>query len=261
MKVAILCGGKGTRAYPATREIPKALLNVAGEPILVHLMRLFANQGLTEFILSLGYLKETVIEYFRNAEDLQAYESLEMIDTGIESDTGDRIKRCRHLLSQRFMVTYADGICDVPIDKLLEFHESHGGMATITTVPLPSPYGTVDTDEKGQVRSFREKPTLRDHWINAGFFIFEPTVFDYWEGTNLERQVLPRLAERGLLYAYQHDGFFKSMDTYKDQQELEQLYLAGSMPGCGRTNGRRHKVSGLPVVDLETTTRRVHVLE
>jgi glucose-1-phosphate cytidylyltransferase len=251
MQVVILCGGKGTRAYPATREVPKALLRVANEPILVHLMRLFTDQGHSNFVLSLGYLKETIIEYFRNAGEMDAYESLEMIDTGVEADTGERVKRCRHLLNERFMVTYADGICDVALDKLLEFHESHGGLATITTVPLPSQYGTVDVDEQGQVLSFREKPILRSHWINAGFFIFEPTVFEYWEGANLEREVLPQLAARGLLYAYQHDGFFKSMDTYKDQQELDQLFLTGMIPRAECLTGVRRQVNGISVPTLE----------
>lgn len=234
MQVVILCGGKGTRAYPYTSEIPKALLPVAGTPILVHVMKRFMNQGHRDFVLSLGHLKESIVNHFRHSAELTELGELQMVDTGLETDTGGRIEKCRDLLGDRFMATYSDGICDVPIAKLLDFHKSHGGLATITTVPLPSQYGTVETDENGQVQSFREKPILRNHWINAGFFVFDRDVFEFWEGSNLEREVFPNLARRGLLYAYRHDGFFKSMDTYKDQLELEQMFRAGLIPlECG----------------------------
>lgn len=230
MQVVILCGGKGTRAYPYTCEIPKALLPVAGTPILVHVMKRFISQGHRDFVLSLGHLKESIIDYFAASDELVDVGQIQMCDTGLETDTGGRIQKCRDLLGDRFLATYADGISDIPLDKLLEFHDSHGGLATITTVPLPSQYGTVESDENGLVNLFREKPILRSHWINAGFFVFEPDVFEFWEGSNLERDVFPSLARRGLLYAYRHDGFFKSMDTYKDQQELEQMFRAGLIP-------------------------------
>jgi len=127
------------------------------------------------------------------------------------------------------MATYGDGICDVPMDKLIAFHNARGGMATLTSVPLQSQYGTVEFDEHDRVSGFREKPRLTSHWINAGFFVMNKAIFDHWEGNNLEREVFPQLVKKRQLYTYRHDGFFKSMDTYKDQQELEELMSNGDV--------------------------------
>ena len=128
------------------------------------------------------------------------------------------------------MATYVDGLSDISLDKLIEFHKSHDGLATITSVPLVSQYGTVESDDSGKIVAFREKPTLREHWINAGFFVFDHDVFNHWEGNNLERDVFPSLLKKGLLYTYRHDGFFKSMDTHKDQQDIEQMYQERNIP-------------------------------
>jgi glucose-1-phosphate cytidylyltransferase len=133
-------------------------------------------------------------------------------------------------LGERFFATYADGVCDVDLARLVHFHAAHDGIATVTSVPLRSQYGTIESESSGRVVAFREKPVLREHWINAGFFVMDPTVFDHWRGDNLEREVLPALQREGLLYAFRHDGFFKSMDTYKDQQELEQIFENGRLP-------------------------------
>ncbi|UCE59450.1 MAG: NTP transferase domain-containing protein [Phycisphaerales bacterium] len=221
MQVVILCGGKGTRAYPYTEYLPKPMLPVAGQPILLHVMRIYAAQGIKDFILSLGHGKETIIDYFHGKK---LDWNVELVDTGVETETGGRIEKCKHLLDDTFMATYADGLSDLRLDKLTEFHHSHDGLATVTCVPLVSQYGTVDLDETKRITGFHEKPVLREHWINAGFFVFDKKVFTHWTGANLEREVFPVLSQEGLLYAYQYDGFFKSMDTYKDQQELEQLY-------------------------------------
>lgn len=219
MQVVILAGGQGTRAYPFTEYLPKPMMPVGGKPILVRIMELFAAQGHREFILSLGHRKEVVIDYFSN----KTYDfDIALVDTGENTDTAGRIFNCRHLLRSQFLATYGDGICDVPLDRLLEFHSSHRGLATMTSVPLHSQYGTVEFDGDDRVTGFREKPRLSSHWINAGFFVMDKEVFDHWEGRNLEREVCPRLVEKSLLYTYRHDGFFKSMDTYKDQQELEE---------------------------------------
>ena len=226
MQVLILCGGKGPRAYPYTESLPKPMLPINGQPILLHVMRLFAEHGHKEFILSLGYKKEIIIDYFQHKNmdwDIQ------LIDTGEESDTGGRIYKCRHLLRDTFMATYVDGLSDVSLDSLIEYHHSHPGCATMTTVPLRSQYGTVDFRNDGKITGFKEKPTLPEHWINAGFFVFDRKVFDHWEGENLERDVFPALLNKDLLYAYRHNGFFKSMDTYKDQQEIEQIYQQGGI--------------------------------
>lgn len=223
MQVVILAGGKGTRAYPFTEYLPKPMMPVGGKPMLLQIMQLFASQGHREFIISLGHRKEVILDYFAQKDtDLD----ITLVDTGEETDTAGRIYNCRGLLREQFMATYGDGLCDVPLDRLLAFHDAHGGLATLTSVPLQSQYGTVEFDADSRVTGFREKPRLKSHWINAGFFVMNKAVFEHWEGGNLERQVFPRLLEKGMLYTYRHDGFFKSMDTYKDQQELEEI-LAG----------------------------------
>jgi glucose-1-phosphate cytidylyltransferase len=207
------------------------MMPVGGKPILVQIMRLFAAQGHREFVISIGHRKEVILDYFAHkSNDLE----ITLVDTGEEADTAQRIFHCRHLLRDQFMATYGDGLCDVPLDKLIAFHNAHAGMATLTSVPLQSQYGTVEFDTTGRVTGFREKPRLREHWINAGFFVMDKSVFGHWEGDNLERQTFSRLLEKRLLYTYRHDGFFKSMDTYKDQQELEEM-LANSdlIPGAG----------------------------
>jgi glucose-1-phosphate cytidylyltransferase len=227
MQVLILCGGQGTRAYPYTEYLPKPMLPINGQPILMHVMRIFAEQGHKEFILSLGYRKEVIIDYFehKNLHDWK----VELVDTGGQTDTGGRIYNCKHLLKETFMATYVDGLSDVRLDNIIRFHKSHKGLATITSVPLRSQYGTMDLDGSGKIVGFKEKPILREHWINAGFFVFDHKVFSHWEGDNLERDVFPNLLKKDLLYAYQHDGFFKSMDTYKDQQEIEEMYKNGNI--------------------------------
>jgi glucose-1-phosphate cytidylyltransferase len=226
VQAVILCGGKGTRAYPYTEYMPKPMLPVGSQPILLHVMALFAAQGVTDFVLSLGYRKENIIDYFHRKE---LDWNIEFVDTGEDTDTGGRVLNLRDHLGERFMVTYVDGLSDIPLDKLLAFHESHGAPATVTATPLTSQYGTIEMNGNGQISAFREKPTLREHWINAGFFVFDQAVFDHWEGTNLEQHVLPALVKKKLLYAYQHDGFFKTMDTYKDAQEIERMYQAGDI--------------------------------
>jgi glucose-1-phosphate cytidylyltransferase len=224
MQVLILCGGKGTRAYPYTEYLPKPMLPINGQPILLHVMKIFADQGHREFILSLGYRKEVILDYFhQKAMDWD----IQFVDTGENTDTGGRIAKCQHLLRDTFMATYVDGLSDLSLENLIRFHHSHEGLATVTSVPLVSQYGTLDCDESGKITAFKEKPILREHWINAGFFVFDKKVFEHWEGDNLEREVFPSLLDKGLLYTYRHDGFFKSMDTYKDQQEIEQMAQQG----------------------------------
>ena len=218
MQVVILCGGQGLRAYPLTASVPKPMLPIGGTPVLVHLMRLFAAQGHEDFVLAVGHHQEVIREHFEGDEGEW---SIEIVDSGLDTDTGDRVHRCLPYLQDAFFVTYGDGLCDVDLDELLSFHRGHPGLVTVTGVPLPSQYGIVDADEAGRIHSFREKPVLRDHWINAGFMVMDRDVFRHWQGANLERDVLPRLAGEGLVYVYRHDGFFKSLDSQKDQQELE----------------------------------------
>jgi glucose-1-phosphate cytidylyltransferase len=227
LQVVILAGGRGTRAYPYTEYLPKPMMPVGGKPIVARVMEIFAQQGHVDFIVSVGYRKEIIQDYFAHRRNDW---NVTIVDTGDETDTGSRIKRCRHILKDTFFATYSDGVCDVSLPALQGFHQSHGGLFTVTSVPLISQYGTIEADETGRILAFREKPVLRDYWINAGFFIMNAEVFDHWEGENLEREVMPELQRRGLLYTYKHNGFFKSMDTHKDQQELEQIYERGDLP-------------------------------
>lgn len=227
MEVVILCGGKGTRSYPFTEYFPKVMMPISGTPILIHLMRLYASQGFTNFVLAAGHRKEILMDYFE--ERCRSWK-VQVIDTGNGSDTGERVRRCAPYLGERFFATYGDGLGNVDLRELALAHERAGAQATVTSVPLRSQYGTMVFDGNGKVYEFREKPVLRDYWVNAGFFVFERAVFDHWEGQNLEIEVLPNLARKGVLYTYQHNGFWKSMDTSKDQQELEALYQNGKPP-------------------------------
>lgn len=227
MKVVILAGGSGTRAYPYTEYLPKPMMPVGGKPILLRVMDIYARQGITEFVISVGYRKEIILDYF----DGRSFDwKVDLVDTGAQTDTGGRIHGCRHLLGDTFMATYADGLCDVDLHRLLAFHHAHGKLATITSVPLRSQYGTIEADAEGIISDFREKPVMKDHWINAGYFVMNKRIFDHWKGENLERDVFPGLLPGRHLATYRHDGFFKSMDTYKDQQEIEAMYSEGRTP-------------------------------
>lgn len=227
LSTLILCGGRGTRALPHTEEIPKPLLDVAGQPILRHLMDLFAAQGCSSFVLAGGYLVEALQDF---ASTLPGDWRVDVADTGEGTGTAARIEACWPKLGDRAFVTYGDGLADIDLEALLRFHDSHGAAATLTTVPLPSPYGTVDVAEDGAVSAFAEKPLLREHWINGGFFVFDRAAQTHWAGDDLERDVLPALAQAGQLYAYRHGGFWRSMDTYKDALELSALAAEGRPP-------------------------------
>lgn len=240
MQVVILCGGQGTRAYPYTQSIPKALMEINGIPIVEQVMRIYAKHGHTDFLLSCGYLKENIFEYFQ--QNRYGW-NVQCVDTGADADTGDRIYRLRDKLEGRFMATYCDGLSDIDLDSVEQFHGAHGGIATLAGAAVRSQYGLVYSDDAQKVTGFEEKPILPDMWLNGGFFIFEQGVFEHWNGHNLERDVLPALTERGDLFMYKHRGFWRSMDTYKDQQELNQLWesyssgLEKTLVGAGRTPG------------------------
>jgi glucose-1-phosphate cytidylyltransferase len=229
--VVILCGGKGTRLYPESVELPKALVKIGGTPIVEHVMRIYADQGFNRFVLAGGHLRELLVERYRSGSDDF---DVRVVDTGDESGTGERIRRAReHVRGDTFMATYADGLGDVDIAGLVDAHIAGGRMATLTTVPLPSQYGTLILDDDDHVVEFREKPRLFDHWINGGFFVLERAALDV-PGDSLEDSVLPELARQDQLRAYRHTGFWKSMDTFKDRQELEAL-----APGAPWRRGKR----------------------
>ncbi len=250
MQVVILCGGKGTRSYPFTEYSPKAMMPIGGTPIIVHLMRIYAVQGFTNFILAAGHRQEILRDYFERGF---AGWNIQIVDTGSDTDTAQRLERCARLIHGRFFVTYGDGVGNVNLGALLNFHKAAGGLATLTTVPLRSQYGTVAFDSSKRVCRFEEKPVIADRFINAGFFVFEPAVFRFWRGSSLEQDVLPALAERGELYSYLHHGFWKSMDTSKDQQDLEKLQsLNGSAPWL---DGLEPKTAATNTLDLALTEK------
>ncbi|HEX5235984.1 MAG TPA: sugar phosphate nucleotidyltransferase [Silvibacterium sp.] len=234
MRVVILCGGKGSRIYPFSEYFPKPMMPVNGRPILVHLMHIYARQGFRRFVLAAGHRKEMLLDYFDGR--FPEWE-IAILDTGAETDTADRIRACGDHVGQRFFATYGDGLGNVDVNALLAFHAERGGLATVTAVPLRSQYGTLQFDPAGRVRSFTEKPVIRDTWINAGFFVFEKAGMASWSGANLESGVLPELAAQGKLYSYLHRGFWKSMDTSKDQQEMEQLGEDGTAPWLNVPDG------------------------
>ncbi len=227
MPVVILCGGKGTRSYPYTDQFPKPLMPIAGRPILVYLMQSYAEQGFTEFVLAAGHKKEVLMDYF----DGRFPEwTVRIVDTGDNSETGERIWKCAPYLGDRFMATYGDGLANVCFADLVQSHIASGALATLTAVSLRSQYGLVRIEDDGRVSRFDEKPMIKDHWINGGFFVFERLAFEHWHGRSLESEVLTGLAKLGQLSAYCHNGFWKSMDTSKDQQELEAILSKGTAP-------------------------------
>ncbi len=227
MKAVILCGGKGTRYYPFTEYLPKVMMPIQGSPIIVHLMKIFARQGFTDFILAAGHRKEMLFDYF---EGRNTDWNIKIVDTGEDTDTGERIRRCADFAGDRFLATYGDGLGDVNLAALLHEHEQSGAEATLTTVQLRSQYGLVEFDESGLVTQFHEKPVIPNYWINAGFFVFEKSAFTHSSGQNLESDVLTGLSKQSKLHVYRHRGFWKSMDTSKDQQELEKLCTGGIAP-------------------------------
>ena len=233
MDVVILCGGKGTRAYPFSDLFPKVMMPIGGSPILVHLMKIYADQGFTRFILAGGHRQEILRDYF---EGRFLNWDVRIVDTGAESDTGERVRRCAPYASSSFFCTYGDGLGDIDLNRLKDFHFSHASSATLTTVPLRSQYGTVHFDKTRCVERFQEKPVIQDCWINAGFFVFQKEVFETIQGQNLERDILPELAAKQKLFAFEHHGFWKSMDTSKDQQEMEELLRDGMQPWVYDTN-------------------------
>ncbi|HEX3705564.1 MAG TPA: sugar phosphate nucleotidyltransferase [Mycobacteriales bacterium] len=220
MRALILCGGRGVRAWPATADVPKPMLAVGGRPVLHHVMEIYARHGVTDFVLAAGYRHDVIEAY---ADQWPSEWTVEVVDTGEDADTGGRVVACLDRMGDRFHATYGDGLGDLDITALAARHDAHGGGATVTVVPLPSQYGTLVIDDTGRVTDFREKPVLPDHLINAGFFVFDRDRVGECAGSSLERDILPALGERGELFAYRHEGFWKSMDTQKDVTDLDGL--------------------------------------
>jgi glucose-1-phosphate cytidylyltransferase len=229
--VAILCGGRGTRLRERTQEMPKPLVEVGGMPIVWHVIQLYAVHGFERFLLATGYMGEQ-IEAFTRAERWPQGVVVECVDTGLDTQTGGRIKLLERQLDgeQTLCATYADGLADIDLRSLLEFHRSHGALATMTVVRPELQFGVTDLDGNGRVLGFREKPRS-EHWINGGFFCFEVAALAYLERDSvLERAPLERLAADGQLRAHRHEGFWECMDTYKDAVQLNDLWSSGNAP-------------------------------
>ena len=225
----ILSGGRGTRLQERTKEIPKPLVEVGEWPILWHVVRIYAAQGFRRFYIATGY-KGELIEEFVGGESWPDGVTVECVDTGLDTPTGGRINMLRDRIAGRpFCATYGDGVADIDLADLLGFHREHGATATMTVVRPTLQFGVTELNGDGLVVGFQEKPRS-DHWINGGFFCFEPEVFAYLnDDCVLEREPLEALAQGGRLRGYRHSGFWKCMDTYKDAVELNDLW-AGERP-------------------------------
>lgn len=248
MKTVILCGGKGTRLKEHAKETPKALIEIGDKPIVWHIMKSYSHYGYRDFILCLGYKGEKIEEYFlqHTADSLlkmavrgqdrflevncdSAPWSVNLAYTGLTTNTGGRIKKIQHLVGDggTFFATYGDGLADVNINALLEFHKQHGKIATLVAVTPFSQFGVLHIDQGGIITRFEEKPRSAQ-WINGGFFVFNQKVFDYLEETSvLEKEPFERLAQDGQLVAFRHSGCWACMDTYKDTLALNELWESG----------------------------------
>jgi glucose-1-phosphate cytidylyltransferase len=228
--VVILCGGRGTRLRERTESVPKALVEIGGRPILWHVIQIYAAQGFERFLLATGYMGEAVAE-FAAAERWPQGVEVECVDTGPDTPTGGRIARLGERLGEGlFCVTYADGVADIDLGALLDFHRAQGGLATMTVVRPHLQWGVAELGDGDRVAGFVEKPRS-EHWINGGFFCFEPGALEYvGEDSVLEREPLRCLAADGRLRAFRHDGFWDCMDTYKDAVTLNDLWASGEAP-------------------------------
>jgi glucose-1-phosphate cytidylyltransferase len=253
MKAIILAGGFGSRLQEETVIRPKPMVEIGGKPILWHIMNIYSANGVNEFILALGYKAEFIKEYFLNFEAFnndisvdfangkimvhnenhQSKWKVHLVDTGFYTQTGGRLKRVANWLEDddTFMFTYGDGVADIDIRALLQFHHSHGKLATVTSVHSPSPFGRI-VFEENRVAEFHEKPEKADGWINGGFFVLNRRVIDYIDGdeTVWEKETVETLARKGLMMGYRHHGFWSCMDTMRERNFLEDLWRSGKAP-------------------------------
>ena len=229
-RVVILCGGRGTRLQEHTQDLPKPLVEIGGKPIVWHVIRIYASQGFRRFLLCSGYMGDQLDAFARATEWPEGIE-VTCVDTGLDTPTGGRIHRVRDRLDGgTFAVTYADGVADVDLRALVAHHAAHGDTATVTVVRPSLPFGVVELGERDCVTGFHEKPRS-EHWINGGFFVFEPDVFEYLTPSSvLEREPLEGLAGDRRLHAFRHTGFWACMDTYKDAVALHDLWADGRAP-------------------------------
>ena len=251
MKAVILAGGLGTRISEESHLKPKPMIEIGGKPILWHVMKIYSHYGINDFVICLGYKGYVIKEYFANyflhmsdvtfdmrGNEMKVHQKhvepwrVTLVDTGENTHTGGRLKRVQDYIgSESFCLTYGDGLADVDIGALVAFHKEHGNKATVTAIQPPGRYGALDLDDS-LVSSFQEKPAGDGAWINGGFFVLEPSIFDLLEGDNssFESTPLMKLAEEQSLRAYQHTGFWQAMDTLRDKNQLEDLWNTGHPP-------------------------------
>ncbi len=251
MKVIILAGGFGTRLSEYTESIPKPMVTIGGKPILWHIMKTYAKYKHSDFYLALGYKSEVIKDYFLNYRSLNSDFTIDLetgeftahqkdnvswkvtlVDTGLDSMTGGRVKRMKKFIgNEAFLLTYGDGVANIDIDALVDFHHSHGKMVTVSAVHPGARFGELDLDGN-LVTSFKEKPQTTQGWINGGYFVIEPEFFDLIQddSTILERDPLEKVAQMGELMSYQHDGFWQCMDTKRDRDSLEELWQTDNPP-------------------------------
>ncbi len=252
MKVVILAGGKGTRLAEETVTRPKPMVEIGEKPILWHIMKSYSHHGFNDFVICLGYKGYLIKEYFSNyflhncdvtfdmsSNEMRVHQNVNepwrvtLVDTGADTMTGGRIKRVSEYLGdETFMLTYGDGVADIDIKGLVDFHRSHGKQATVTAVQPLGRFGAMGVTPEGNVSVFQEKPVGDGSWVNGGFFVLEPAVLDYLSGdeTIWEREPLEQIAARGALVAYRHQGFWQPMDTLRDKQYLEDEWESGQAP-------------------------------
>ncbi|MFT8674715.1 MAG: glucose-1-phosphate cytidylyltransferase [Acetobacter sp.] len=250
MKAVILSGGYGTRLMEETQSRPKPMVEIGGRPILWHIMKIYSQSGINDFVIPLGYKAEMIKQYFANYHLLSAditvdfqSDSISMlkrtaepwrvtlVDTGLETMTGGRLKRLRSYLDDEpFCMTYGDGVAEINVSNTVDYHKSHGRIATVTAVKPPARFGALEI-ENGRVGAFREKP-IEQSYVNGGFFVLSPGVFDYLDDdeTVFERGPLERLAQDGELMALKHDAFWHSMDTLRDKRHLDELWATQQAP-------------------------------
>lgn len=252
MKAVLLAGGFGTRLSEETDLRPKPMVEIGGKPILWHIMKIYSTYGISDFVILLGYKGYYIKEYFANYFLHQSDVTIDMsngkmevlnnssepwkvtlLDTGINSMTGGRVKRAQKVVgNEPFMLTYGDGVSDINIKELVNFHKFHGKAITMTSAQPDGRFGALEITKDNQVTNFHEKPKGDGHWINAGFFVCEPKVFDYIENdlTTFEQEPLKKLAHDGEMFTYKHDGFWKPMDTLKDKNDLNKLWDINQAP-------------------------------
>lgn len=253
MKCVLLAGGFGTRISEESHLKPKPMLEIGGQPILWHIMKMYSSYGINEFIICAGYKQNVIKEYFANYflhrsdvtfdfsnggkmtvhNNVSEPWKVSVVDTGLHTMTGGRIKAIKDYVgNEPFFMTYGDGVSDVDMSALLKFHQAHGKIATLTAVQPNVRFGMLDITENREITAFREKEIEDSGWINGGFMLLQPEIFDYIEGpsTVFERQPLERLAAEGQLMAYQHNGFWQCMDTLREKNKLEELYASGKAP-------------------------------